>query len=580
MQKKVLITIGCGAMISLTGMLFLSNNRKITLKSPPSNILNKTSVKNKEFSERETKKTVHEKIIASSGPTNPSDIEKHTLTEGPSYDDKTNKGNTEILVDKKLGRTPASESAKFELKLLGDKEPEPGAFQQRINGAAAILAIGKNLDKVAKLNQMSGEELKKLLTTDSTVWMDQNGHLVYIDTNHYSEKDSLNSKNEISELRAGATAMTSLGDTVNVAESDSSIATFSYHSKKGADKIIYLDFNGHTVVNSSWGSNIVAGPYDIDGNSEVFSAIELSNIKEIWQRVSEDYASFNVDVTTEEPTLDLLQKTSQLDTKYGMRALITNWNSKLCASCGGIAYINKFSHWSVSKPEYYSPAWIFTDHLGNGFPKAVGECISHEVGHTLGLNHDGQLATPTTASVEYYAGHGDDITGWAPIMGNSYRKPLTQWSKGEYLNANNKQDDLAVINVHLPFKGDVVGNTIATAKAIKVVNGKILQSGNIDTATDKDVFLLDSLTSISVTLSITPHILNPSIDIKATLFDSLGNVVLAKNGANELKVVFSPKMGIGKYFLQIQSVGKGNPLELGYTNYAGIGTYTIKQTSN
>lgn len=32
----------------------------------------------------------------------------------------------------------------------------------------------------------------------------------------------------------------------------------------------------------------------------------------------------------------------------------------------------------------------------------------------------------------------------APIMGMSYNKPVTQWSKGEYSNANNKEDDTAV----------------------------------------------------------------------------------------------------------------------------------------
>lgn len=29
-------------------------------------------------------------------------------------------------------------------------------------------------------------------------------------------------------------------------------------------------------------------------------------------------------------------------------------------------------------------------------------------------------------------------------MGMSYNKPVTQWSKGEYTNANNKEDDTAV----------------------------------------------------------------------------------------------------------------------------------------
>ena len=40
-------------------------------------------------------------------------------------------------------------------------------------------------------------------------------------------------------------------------------------------------------------------PYDIDGNTAAFSTQELSQIVQIWRGVAEDYAPFNVDVTTE-----------------------------------------------------------------------------------------------------------------------------------------------------------------------------------------------------------------------------------------------------------------------------------------
>ncbi len=51
--------------------------------------------------------------------------------------------------------------------------------------------------------------------------------------------------------------------------------------------------------------------------------------------------------------------------------------------------------------------------IGNGNEKYTAEAISHEVGHTLGLSHDGRI----TPSEGYYAGHGSGDTGWAPIMG-------------------------------------------------------------------------------------------------------------------------------------------------------------------
>src|SRR5438093_13702680 len=68
-------------------------------------------------------------------------------------------------------------------------------------------------------------------------------------------------------------------------------------SRPGAAATLYLDFNGH--MQSSWGSfsNITSPAYDRDGDPTTFSATELTSINEIWTRVAEDFAPFNLNVT-------------------------------------------------------------------------------------------------------------------------------------------------------------------------------------------------------------------------------------------------------------------------------------------
>ena len=56
--------------------------------------------------------------------------------------------------------------------------------------------------------------------------------------------------------------------------------------------------------------------------------------------------------------------------------------------------------------------------------KSVAEASSHEVGHSLGLSHDG------TSSTSYYTGHGNGETDWAPLMGVGYYANVTTWDRG------------------------------------------------------------------------------------------------------------------------------------------------------
>ena len=69
-------------------------------------------------------------------------------------------------------------------------------------------------------------------------------------------------------------------------------------SRPGAAASLYLDFDGN--VERQWGNhaNVVTPAYDSDNNPAAFGEAELAAIREIWARVAEDYAPFNINVTT------------------------------------------------------------------------------------------------------------------------------------------------------------------------------------------------------------------------------------------------------------------------------------------
>ena len=207
--------------------------------------------------------------------------------------------------------------------------------------------------------------------------------------------------------------------------------TFALHSRAGAKRTIYLNFKGAMLSGTAWnGSNstITALPFDTDGVPYSFSTAELQRIQYIWQRVAEDYAPFDVDVTTEAPSADVLTRNGSTDQVFGTTVLITSRSGVYSCSCGGVAYIGIFDETS----DYYKPALVFYDALGAGNEKYVAEAISHEAGHNMGLGHDGY------SGGGYYQGHGSGATGWAPIMGVGYYQPLVQWSKGEYTTAQQR----------------------------------------------------------------------------------------------------------------------------------------------
>jgi hypothetical protein len=359
--------------------------------------------------------------------------------------------------------------------------------------------------------------------------------------------------------------------------------TFQLHSRPGATKKIYLDFTGHVTQGTPWedsrtkSTRIVSPAYDADGLAG-FSDQERRNIQDIWQRVAEDFSPFDVDVTTEEPPVADLMNTGGGDQRYGIRVVIGGDNRWLGAAAGGVAYLYSFT-WSTDVP-----CFVFPENLGNGSPKFCAEAISHEVGHTLGLTHDGEF--PEQDFKSYYEGHGSGATGWAPIMGVGYGKELVQFSSGEYATANNFQDDLAVITAANGFgyRPDDFGSTFDAAFQLDPFNGQVSTDGKKITYTQQgvverrdDVDYFSFATHGALDLTISPAIVSPNLDILAKLWDAGGNLIQVSNPIYALDASFQLTVPAGGYFLSIEGTGQVDALG-GYSDYGSLGQYSFVLT--
>lgn len=402
-------------------------------------------------------------------------------------------------------------------------------------------------------------------------------------------------------------------------------------SRPGAPVTVYLDFDGEVLENTLWNQQ----PSGIE-SLNFAPATSVTDQAAVWAAVAEDYAPFNVNVTTTRPSDDLLYKTSIDDNTYGSHVIITDSYTDVLPEAdgtGGIAFLGG------TGSEFLSGALVFAG-TTDGSPKGVAEIATHESGHNFGLEHDGITGAETG---EYYVPE-DGV--WGTIMGAAYYVPLSQWSIGDYAGATNTQDDLATITdrsaagaefvgARLPdgtpytgegvcvesgdpqnpqpgnvfyavgpngdcnppgelltldftfvdradFIADTVGNTPAAATPLANEDDTFEAENVIVTSADVDVYAVTTAGG-TLTASVSVADISPNLDAKLTLWDANG-VVLDENDDPSARTSESVASGLnatvtvnelpaGNYYLGVQGVGSGDPSTATPLNANGYSAY-------
>lgn len=428
-------------------------------------------------------------------------------------------------------------------------------------GQRAIERLGNRLPEVARAYGLHKAELEEMLATDVTLFVDDADELVYFDVlapdhHEYAVPTS-----------PAAEAAAALFEGFE----------FGLSSNPGASKTIFLDFDGHATQGTSWNAQhqietINSPAFDTDGDPTSWSAAELDVIVRSWAVVAEDYAPWNVNVTTVDPGSEALRYSGFGDNEWGVRVLITTDTAFDCA-CGGIAYIGSFDDYTDE------PAFVFNTSFAG-----ISEAITHEVGHTLLLAHDG------SSTQGYYRGHRSaDTPSWGPIMGAAYFMETTQWSQQEFSGADNNginanfgygRDDIAILSSltngnNFGLRADDHGQTASSATVLET--GSTDLTGLIGSRDDRDTFAFSTSGGV-VDFVAGPAAIGPNLDISLTLRDGAGTVVATSNPAATLDASLSTPLPAGDYTIEIDGVGAGNPSSAtpsGYSDYGSIGTYSF-----
>jgi hypothetical protein len=195
------------------------------------------------------------------------------------------------------------------------------------------------------------------------------------------------------------------------------------NSYSAAAATIYLDFDGAEVDGTIWNEHgkIIAEP----------SGLSPASIIWIHKIIADHFKLFNLNITTDPSVYE------RAPVQQRARIIITpdgSWYGPVT----GVSAIGSFV-WGDD-----TPAWVFMNAVSDN-PSFIAASATHQIGHTLGLQHQSLYDSYGSMITELSGGEDNIFSNRAPLMGIPFYKQA-DWKDGHpSTGAQNIQSDTATI---------------------------------------------------------------------------------------------------------------------------------------
>jgi hypothetical protein len=329
-------------------------------------------------------------------------------------------------------------------------------------------------------------------------------------------------------------------------------------------KRILLDFTGYKMPDGR-----PSDGFDIDGNMGGMNRTERAMIRDVWAFVAEDFAPFNVNVSTVEgdPTFVFAN-----EYRVAIGSSARRFGEE---DSSGIHYeefplVDAFLDRGDPYDAVYVFSWDILRWNGQQLEDAVyaiGSTASHEAGHGFGLGHKSDIDTdviwPFDDEIREYSNGGP---GWAPLMGDSVNWPDKRsiWTQERVTLgpgvAADGDNDMLDLSDFLGYRPDDHGSRTDAATwlgALTPQDPTRTVGGVIEKRDDNDVFRFRVLSRSLVRVRLDVADVGANLDSTLSLMRRDGptavTFIASAAPADDLGATVEAWLSPGDYFIQVGS---------------------------